>query len=372
MRGKFPDLILIYSDSQICDLEWISALRWGDDIEICRDIREYISSQCEKKIAFSAHRLHVMHDVDMQYEEKIRLLSDNSDRVFTIESELHPDHLEIWRKCHRPNVYWAVPGFANDRPDMEDNVIYWGDWFKTTSQLYHNFPDILEDLHALRQKSKIFDALLGSPKPHRKFVADAVAGSGLLDRSIMTYGGDWNDNHFYAKDYFIYEPGTEMVDPGQHIGTMDWARYRGHQCHLSQIIPIQVYNDTYYSVIAETDYVNSITFFSEKTAKPMIAKRLFVAFSGYKFLQGLRKLGFQTFDGIIDEGYDQIPNGPQRWAQAFAQIEFLCQADPAGIVEKIRPIVEHNFDVMMGTDWTKYALDRVQAVIDRDTSSAQA
>lgn len=364
-------MILIYSDSQILDLEWIPHLLWSDQIQVCHDIQEYVSSDCKHKIAFTGHRLHVTHDADMEFEKKIVLLSVNSRLVFTIESELHPFHFNIWGKCHRPNVYWVMPGAINGHENINDHIIYWGDWFKTTANLYRNLPDVLETLHAGRDQTKFFEALLGSPKPHRDFVANSVVENDLRNRFIMTYGGQWQDDRFYARDYFIYEPGTELVDPDQHVGTMDWARYRGHQCHLSQIIPVSVYNDTHYSIIAETDYVNPVIFFSEKTAKPILAKRLFIVFSGYKFLHNLRILGFKTFHGTIDESYDLISNNVQRWMAAFEQIKYLCQSDPREIKEKIQPILDHNFNLMMERDWTQYSLSKIQQLIDRDNISAQ-
>lgn len=363
-------MILVYSDSQIIDLEWIPHVAWPDQIEVCRDITQYVSSDCRNKIAFTAHRLYVMHDTELVFEDKIRLLSDHSQLVFTIESELHPYHYTIWSQCHRSNVYWVLPGLVNDRDDIDPHIIYWGDWFKTTAGLYRKLPDVLETLHASRQKPYHFEALLGSPKPHRDFIAKSVIDHGLQSNFILTYGGKWQDNQFYAKDYFIYEPGTEMIQPDQHIGTMDWARYRGEQCHLSQIIPVQVYNDAYYSVIAETDYVNDIVFFSEKTVKPILAKRLFVAFSGYRFLHHLRGLGFQTFDGIIDESYDNISDGTARWQAAFEQIKILCQSDPNDIQRRAMPILEHNFKIMIETDWTRYAINGIQRIIDCATISA--
>lgn len=364
-------MILIYSDSQICDLEWIPLISWPDSVEICHNIQEYISSNCRTKVAFTAHRLYVTHDVDMEFEKKVILLSENSELVFTLESEIHPYHFTIWSYCHKSNVYWILPGHVNNHNDIDDHIIYWGDWFKTTSNLYRKLPEVVEKLHTSAVKPLKFEALLGSPKPHRDFVTKSVIDNGLQDQFILTYGGKWNDDHFYARDYFIYEPGTKICDPARHIGTMDWAQYRGERCHLSQIIPVSVYNDTQYSIIAETDYVNSLSFFSEKTAKPMIAKRLFVVFSGYHFLENLRRLGFQTFDGIIDESYDKISDGTERWAAAFEQVKFLCQADPVDIHQQIAPILEHNFEVMMETDWTRYACDGVQRVIDSATISAQ-
>lgn len=363
-------MILIYSDSQICDLEWIPHLQWRDDYCICHDIQEYIAADAVK-IAFTAHRLHVQYDVDMQFESKVKLLSKHSQYVFCLESELHSFHFHIWAACHKDNVYWLLPGHVNDRDDIDSHIIYWGDWFKTTANLYRALPDVLSSIRSDINKPKRFDALLGSPKPHRKFVHDAIVARGLTEKFVMTYGGKWSDKSFYAQDYFIYEPGTEVLDPTNHRGTMDWARYYGHRCHLSQIIPREVFNQTSYSIIAETDYDNTLSFFSEKTAKPIIAQRLFIAFTGYRFLHNLRRLGFRTFDGIIDETYDEIKHGADRWTAAFEQVEKLCHRDPKQIESVLRPIVEHNFHVMMDTDWTRYARAGIQAAIDRMTKPAQ-
>jgi hypothetical protein len=106
-----------------------------------------------------------------------------------------------------------------------------------------------------------------------------------------------------------------------------------------------------------------VLFFSEKTAKVLIARRLFVAFTGYKFLQNLRELGFRTFDGIIDESYDLIWNDTDRYASAFEQVKYLCNVPQSEIIPKIRDIVDHNHNMIMNTDWTKFVTDQIRTKI---------
>ena len=151
----------------------------------------------------------------------------------------------------------------------------------------------------------------------------------------MTYGGNWQDDAFYAEDYFIWEP--DCVPVGKIIGTADWVDYCGVRTGLSRVIPIQVFNDTAYSIIAETDYDNTLSFFSEKTAKPMIARRLFVAFTGYKFLHNLHNVGFKTFGNVIDESYDSCTDLQQRCDLALKQVEYLCTLDQEAVLAKIKP-----------------------------------
>lgn len=358
-------MILIYSDSQIIDLEWLPNIAFNDEYTVSHSFEEYLNSPVEQKIAFTTHRLHCDYDTNCAayqgFEDKINQLSAVSRFVFTLESELHDFHWQIFEQCHHENVYWLLPGFVNDRDDINKNIICWGDWFKTTATLYKNLPNKLNELVHYQNKPRYFDALLGSPKPHRDFVAHAVMDNAMNDRFILTYGGDWLENDFYARDYFIWDEGTEPV--GTVIGTADWARYHGQMCHISQIIPIQVYNDTAYSVVAETDFDNTLSCFTEKTAKVMIGRRPFVVFSGYKFLHNLRRLGFRTFDGIIDESYDLILDDTARYTAAFEQIKRLCSQDQTTVLEQARDTLEHNHNLIMTRDWTQWSADQISQVV---------
>jgi len=357
--------VIVYSDSDIIDLEWLPKVKFTDTYTVCHSFDEYVASTDPEKIAFTTHRLHCDYDGNCTayqgFEDKIRQLSEHSQYVFSFESELHNFHWRIWELCHRPNVYWVLPGAVNDRADINSHIVYWGDWFKTTSHVYKTLPQKLAEIQPYVTKPRRFDALLGVLKPHRDFVYNAVKSDNLEDKFVMTYGGSWDDNAFYADRYFAWEP--DCVPVGKIIGTADWVDYCGLRTGLSRVIPIQVFNDTYYSIIAETDHDNTLSFFSEKTAKPLIARRLFVAFTGYKFLHNLRQLGFKTFSEVIDESYDLEIDDTKRYTRAFEQVKYLCTTDPAAVVEKIRPVLEHNHRLIMTTDWTQYAADGISRVL---------
>ncbi len=359
-------MIVVYTDSEVIDREWIPHLALND-IVVTHDLLEYFASQASTKLAFTAHRMHLTYDPEPRsyhsFEHKVLLLSQHSDLVFCIESELHNYHWAMYHQCHAKNVYWCQPGLLNDRPDMQPHMMFWGDWFKTTTAVYKALPDQLAVLKPFDVKTKSFDALLGSPKPHRDFVAKATLDNALQNQIILTYGGNWKNTEFYAQDYFLWEP--NCVPQQQIIGTADWVKYCGHQCHLSQVIPMQVYNDTAYSIIAETDCDNTLSFYSEKTAKALIARRLFVAFSGYKFLENLRSLGFKTFGHVIDESYDLEPDFETRMTLAFQQVKLLCQLPQHEVLEKIRPTVEHNYEIIMQTDWNLLTIKQIRSRIDQ-------
>lgn len=360
-------MILIYSDSNVLDQEWLPNLIFPGTSQISHSFAEYRDTPADYKIAFTTHRLHCDHDINCDaykgFEDKIQQLSVISNLVFSIESELHSYHWNIWDQCHRNNVYWILPGVVNDNDAINSHIIFWGDWFKTTTLLYKKLPNKLAEINPYAIKSRMFDALLGSPKPHRDFVYNNVKSNNLLDKFIIPYGGTWDNNSFYAKDYFIWEPGVEVIG-NQQPGTAGPVTYYGIYTGLSRVVPIEVYNNTAYSIVAETDHDNTLSFFSEKTAKPLMTRRLFVAFTGYKFLQNLKQFGFQTFDNVIDESYDSIQDDTARYTQAFEQVKYLCSQPQDKIYEQIQSRVEHNYRLIMQQDWTKYAYDKIQRLVD--------
>ena len=112
--------------------------------------------------------------------------------------------------------------------------------------------------------------------------------------------------------------------------------------HIAHGLPFKIYQQTAFSLICETTTNNDASFFTEKIAKPMLACRLFVVISGQYYLKNLRKLGFRTFDNVIDESYDSEPDPVKRWNLALEQVKWLCSQDQGKILKSIIPIVLHN------------------------------
>ena len=76
-------------------------------------------------------------------------------------------------------------------------------------------------------------------------------------------------------------------------------------------------------------------------------------FAGQNYLANLKKLGFQTFGDIIDESYDQESDALIRWRLAWEQMQWLSNQPQEQILERIRPIVEHNFAHIMTINWAE-------------------
>jgi hypothetical protein len=90
---------------------------------------------------------------------------------------------------------------------------------------------------------------------------------------------------------------------------------------------------------------------------------LFIVAGGQHYLQFLRQSGFQTFDGILNESYDLEPDDSRRYQMAFNELAKLTQQPQQEILEKIRPIVEHNRQVLFETNWHQTMSQQVRNIL---------
>jgi len=368
-------LVAVYTDSNFFNGLWLPMLSFPGARTLYLSRHEYANAQADKKIAFTTEQFALDYDIGdpprpgplpkVDFPDKINELSHASDLVFTFGGELHSTQWAVWNQCHHDNVYWVIPGTVTQPSALKNNIIVWHDWLKIIARLYQDrLSNRLAEISYALPKPKYFDALLGRKRVNRDAVYEGVVANNLQDKFIMTYMGD---SDVTIKGNFVWEkdcyPAQESI--GHTYGTTCFdVCYNDIKIPLSRVIPIDVFNQTAYSIVAETNTDSSLSFYTEKTAKPIIARRLFVAFTGYKFLENLRSAGFKTFDGIIDESYDQIVDDTARYHAAMEQVKFLCNTDQANIYLQAKDILEHNYNLLVSTDWDKQARDQIQQKIN--------
>jgi hypothetical protein len=208
-------------------------------------------------------------------------------------------------------------------------------------------------------KLKLFDALLGIYKPHRATIVEALRTTNLLDKSYVSLVSLNNLDYLSNKSTIYYSPELHTLEQPQAVLAKElnngvFNSYQATFPHptvphivypISRQLPVGVYQNSYYSIVAETQW-NSFIFFTEKTVKPLLAKRLFVMFSAYHHLKKLREYGFKTFGDIIDESYDNEVDDDLRIAKAVQQIINLSKMDPTVVQKTIKDTVEHNYAII--------------------------
>lgn len=82
----------------------------------------------------------------------------------------------------------------------------------------------------------------------------------------------------------------------------------------------EIYLDSYIYIVTETNFEKDI-FLTEKICNPMVVLQPFIVFGAHGYLKYLRSLGFETFDGFIDESYDDIQNNEERYLKLCNEVE---------------------------------------------------
>jgi hypothetical protein len=195
-------------------------------------------------------------------------------------------------------------------------------------------------------KPYLFDCLLGARRPHRDYVMLALTKTGLLDQSVVTYRAGFPGEivNEYNQEYANCFPDVVLnwpyVSPNLlsewEVGT---TVTNTNSCEL----PEGIFRNTHYSIICETLGTGDDFFLSEKTVKAMFSKRVFVVFGPRHFLKRLHELGFQTFNSVLDESYDDEPVDETRYQKAMIQVLRLAHfLKPDLVSQQVNYAVDNN------------------------------
>lgn len=118
--------------------------------------------------------------------------------------------------------------------------------------------------------------------------------------------------------------------------------------YINRILP-EIFLDTWVSVISEASFADcdNTVFLSEKIFKPIACNHPFIIAGNRGSLKKLRELGYKTFDGFIDESYDDLPTFERLSALMNTIKQIVEIKDKAAWYESMRPILEHNKKLLM-------------------------
>jgi hypothetical protein len=316
---------------------WITHL-----ITVYNDREAFVASRHDRKIAC----YQMPYPMQATFHDTVLDLIQHCDHVLILMSELHDRTVEfVPLHDHERISYFICGDFDFELTHSTVHKFY--DWFTTTVHFYkHVRPNLLDNtLHPYTVKPKMFDALLGRKKPHRDIAYTRLN----REQNVVTYLGT-TDCDFSTPDKWRWESdGLILENPVEW--TVERVNYHGHRMSLSQVAPLSIYNETAYTLIAETSYSHHFTFYTEKTVKPILARRLFVLLGGTHGLRNLQRIGFRTFSNVIDESYDSCIDLDERCTRALEQVEYLSTLDQEEVLDKIKSVCDHNYSHMMRTDW---------------------
>lgn len=193
-----------------------------------------------------------------------------------------------------------------------------------------DYPRIEELNYSIQRPKKFMSWNRAMNRPHRMGIAYLALKYDILKdgifsfihspergfdnlRSLLTNEKDW-DTNIYAKsiiDMLPYEVDTQDLTEEGKMG------FQSNENNKKEF-----YLDAYLHLTSETQFDQFGTpFMSEKTFRPILNLQPFIYFGNYRGLEELHRLGFKTFDGFIDESYDQEPVPAKRFAMIEKELK---------------------------------------------------
>jgi hypothetical protein len=153
----------------------------------------------------------------------------------------------------------------------------------------------------------------------------------------------------------------QAVTPRWVKGTPDTVA-GGYAMFITRIMK-DMYLNTWVSVVSEStffEYEHSV-FISEKTFKPIACLQPFIIVGSKGTLKYLRKLGYRTFDGFIDESYDDCEDTDRIPAVINAIKKIQAIPDKTAWYESMRDILEHNQKMLLDIE-TKKSIEHEELI----------
>lgn len=315
----------------------------SDILEIFYNEHKFVSSTNKIKIAI----IEPNYSNVQPFKQQLDRLLNKCDRIFVRSYEFQ-DVIDIIKEYDYDRIVYVIGGIIN-YPIKNATIVT--ECYFALSVSYPYIEELAwlnkEKTNAFVKKEHMFDVLYGMQHPHQLFVYDQLQKINqpkwFLENKFFNTTRAKNKNYtdFHhpdnsLKDWWEPEILETVNDNGQ-------ANYYGVYMEHTCFVPYKIYNKSAYSIVFESGgWDNDYAFFTEKITKPIIACRLFIVISSHKFLKNLRSLGFKTFNGIIDESYDEEIDNHTRWTMALEQAQWLCNQPQEDILKKIVPIVLHN------------------------------
>jgi hypothetical protein len=117
--------------------------------------------------------------------------------------------------------------------------------------------------------------------------------------------------------------------------------------------------DSFVNLTNETRFYTSLNYISEKSFKPIIARRPFIMVGPAGNLAMLKNWGFKTFDKWWDESYDLETNHNERIKKIYELITYILSLDKDTLVkmlEEMNSILDYNYQLYLKFDSSFYEL----------------
>lgn len=303
----------------------------SNGIEVVNQLRDFLRSRYKEGDSVIVNFV----------EPGMKYFEDNRWKTFVDLIEENLDKRMSYYGCQYINKSTKLPHW------FLNNMFHCGHDLYAKNEMCKNLLAKCTSVENKITKGKKWDLLLGCYAPDKDMLSGMIKSHKIIDEIFFTY---------YRKDINHGYWGKSVPMPKKHTAetlvdkTKSMLRY-------SDLIDPVIYDQTFYTAVKEKHDVDFVAF-TEKTAKPIIAKRPFVIFGGHGHLEALKSVGFKTFSPVIDESYDNETDTKTRYRMVIEAMEKLNHLDPVDVYKKLNMVLRYNKAHFEKNNWkTKFKED---------------
>lgn len=216
-----------------------------------------------------------------------------------------------------------------------------------------------------KDSTKDFLFLNGRFRPHRAIAYYDLFSTNKLINSISSFNGHSVYNYSYNEmiEWIKIDSTSKdiaFVDSIKSPAFYSWLNSIDNDVQkdtalLNGMYDVDLYNDVYLDIVSETFFdANTNIFITEKTYRPIAKGCIFLICGQSGTLAYLKNQGFQTFDDLFDETYDNYQSWTDRLSIIKQNIDIwlsMSLDDRKKYYQKSFDKLVHNQNLLYNTDY---------------------
>lgn len=246
-----------------------------------------------------------------------------------------------------------------------DYVFYSGIFYFQYRQWYE-FRSTALEMSTRCNRDYFISCLNRRPLNHRAYIISKLYHAGLInEKNYITFfdKNPYTHQPVTPEDYYVSqlpEPvKQQFIDLIPYLPFNHLADYRGQN---DTSFNHEAYSNSYINIVTESEV--ECRWFSEKVMKPLATGQLFLLAAGQHALSDLTRLGFDTFDDIIDHSrYDGLENWTDRLDVILNMVQEYQSRDWAQIYKDTQLRRQQNVHYFFSEEFQQTMRKNIKSVV---------
>lgn len=267
------------------------------------------------------------------------------DQIMFCHSERNSQHVEKFEQSGAVGVYyWSHALIARD-------------WFR-----YAELDPSWSQPKTLTNLFLIYNRSWSGCREYRLKFTEMVMENNLIDCSVMRFNP--NDSGIHYVGYCYQNPRFRVQQKNWYQLEQQFA-LNDSSSTASADYEGNDYRSTAIEVVLETLFDDTRWHLTEKTLRPIACGQPFILAATAGSLKYLHSYGFQTFDSVWDESYDDIKD-PVARLQAIVDLmqHIKLNYSTEEILDKTKKICEHNQQRFFSQQFTQLIIDEYRSNVN--------